>query len=92
MIGTEEALPGRESLLDQRDRVGDPACLSVGAGQVAPRAHGVRIVGTQQPLPSGQGLLEQLDRLRQPACVLIDGREAVARVQREKPKPHQHPA
>jgi hypothetical protein len=35
-----------------------PPRISVGEGEVVPRAHGVRMVRAEHPLEGGQGLLE----------------------------------
>ena len=60
MVGTEQPLPVRENLLDQRDRVGDPARRVVGGGEAVARAHGVRMARAEQTLEvRGQGLADR---------------------------------
>ena len=50
MAGAEQLLLGRESPLEQRDRLSHPACLSVGERQVVLCADGVRMTGAEQTL------------------------------------------
>lgn len=64
MIGTEQPFPGRENLLDQRDRVGGPARRMVRGGEPFSRVHGVRMIRTQGPLEAGDQPLTEHDGLR----------------------------
>ena len=58
------ALPHGQGLLEQRDRLGDPACRQVGGGEAVPRVQGVGMVRTQQTLEIlGQRLADR-DGLR----------------------------
>ena len=50
MVGTEQSLPGRESLLHQRDRVGGPARRMVRGGEAVPRLQGIGMIRSQRPL------------------------------------------
>ena len=44
----------------QRDRLGGPARLLVGQGEVVPRAQSVRVIRAQHPPQVGQVLLVQV--------------------------------
>jgi hypothetical protein len=72
------------NLLDERDRVGDPACLPVGAGQVVPRPYGVRIVGAQQTVEVRDQRLADRDGVRHGVTQLDQV------IEPEGSKPRQH--
>ena len=48
MVGAVQLLAVRQGLLEQRDRLRDPARLPVGGGQVVPRGQGARVAGAQR--------------------------------------------
>ena len=62
----------------ERDRLGDPARILIGRGEVVPRGQGAGMVGAQQAFPAGQDLLEQQDRLGGPARLPVGRGEIVA--------------
>ena len=70
MVAAQDPFPGGQGLLEQRDRVGDPARLPVGGREVTAGIQRAGMVGTQQSLPGGQGQLVQQPRLSGPARVL----------------------
>ncbi len=53
MVRTQQPLSYLQVQLVQPDRLGDPACVLVGAGEVVLRDEGFGIVGTQHALPHG---------------------------------------
>jgi hypothetical protein len=71
--------PGGESLLEEGDRLVDPAAVPIGGGKVAAGVQGAGMVGAQQSLSYRQVQLVQLDRLGGPPCVLVGAGEIVLR-------------
>src|SRR5438270_353941 len=69
-------IPG--SAPQQRDTLGQTACLVVRVGQVRARGQGVRVNRPQDPLAAREGLLVELDRGGQPPGRVVDGREVAA--------------
>ena len=82
LVGNEYPGPGGQGLLEQPDRLGDPARVLIGGGEIALRGQGAGVIGAQQPLTGGEGLLVERDRLGDPARVLIGVGEVVPRGQR----------
>ena len=71
-------VPAGRAPLEQRDRLGGPARVLVGLGQVPARGLGIGMVGAQHSFPAGQGLLEQRDRLGGPARRQVRGGEVTS--------------
>ena len=85
MVGAQQALPDGQGLLEQRDRLGDPARRQVGGGEAVPRVQGVGMVGTQQPLEVRGQRLADRDGLRRAVTQLKQV------IERDEPEPQQNP-
>lgn len=55
VVGPEDSLPVAEELLEQGDRLGDPAGLLVGVGEVVAGSEGVGMVGSEVFLAVAEG-------------------------------------
>ena len=83
MVGAQLAHEYGQSLLEQRDRVGDPVRRQIGGGEAVARVQGVWMARTQQPLEVRGQRLTDRDGLRGAVAQLNQV------IKRDEPEPQQ---
>ena len=78
MVGAKEVLEVLEVLLVQGDGVVEPACGSIGVGEVVAYGEGAGVVGSQDSVGVFEVLLVQGDGVVEPARVPVGAGEVVA--------------